>query len=243
MAMADDSTAEQGSGDSGARILVIDNYDSFVYTIVGYLKTLGAQVCVVRNDDDLLHDILNGGAVSSLNDYDGVLISPGPGAPADAGYSEDMIRLCAKAGKPMMGVCLGLQVLAEVYGAKVGHAPHIMHGKTSEMEHDVDGLFEGVPNPLTATRYHSLAVDPQTLPAELVVTARAKDDGTIQGVRHARLPLAAVQFHPESVMSVAGYRIFANWLAMCGDSFAVARSQGLSPKVCAPTGKAAVGTL
>lgn len=308
MATANDSVTEQGSGDSGARILVVDNYDSFVYTIVGYLKTLGAQVRVVRNDDDLLHDILNGasgetqhdaesasnvrrqsdngdagstakdpksgascgkgesasnasqqdsdnsegssskapesGIVSgqghgaSLDDYDGVLISPGPGTPADAGYSEDMIRLCAKAGKPMMGVCLGLQALAEVYGATVGHAPHIMHGKTSEMEHDADGLFEGVPNPLTATRYHSLAVDPRTLPAELVVTARSKDDGTIQAVRHARLPLVAVQFHPESVMSVAGYRIFANWLAMCGDQSAVARSQGLSPKVCAPTASA-----
>ncbi len=138
-----------------AHILVVDNYDSFVYTIVGYLQTLGATVDVVRND------AIDPAAPGVLDGYDGVLISPGPGAPAESGASEDMIRLCAASGVPMFGVCLGLQALAEVYGCTVDHAPTIMHGKTSLVEHIDDEIFEGVANPMTATRYHSLAVEPR----------------------------------------------------------------------------------
>ena len=208
-----------------ARILVVDNYDSFVYTIVGYLKTLGADVTVVRND------AIDADAPGLLDGYDGVLISPGPGAPAESGASEDVIRRCAAQGKPMFGVCLGLQALAEVYGCTVGHAPTIMHGRTSPVEHDGEGVFAGVAMPMTATRYHSLAIDPASMPDELVVTARAMDDGTIQAIRHRDLPLAAVQFHPESVMTQDGYRLFANWLAACGQDDAVGRCAGLQPKV------------
>ena len=139
-----------------ARILVVDNYDSFVYTIVGYLKTLGATVTVVRND------AIDPGEDGVIDEYDGVLISPGPGAPAESGASEGMIRLCAEQSKPMFGVCLGMQALAEVFGATVSHAPTIMHGKTSQVEHIDDEIFDGVANPMTATRYHSLAVEPDS---------------------------------------------------------------------------------
>ncbi len=208
-----------------AHILVIDNYDSFVYTIVGYLKTLGADVDVVRND------AVDAASSSALDGYDGVLISPGPGAPADAGVSEDMIRLCAATRTPMFGVCLGLQALAEVYGATVDHAPTVMHGKTSVVDHVDDAIFAGVAQPMTATRYHSLAVEPDSVPAELEVTAWTDEDHIIQGLRHRELPLYAVQFHPESVLTQDGYRIFANWLALCGQTDAVQRSRGLRPKV------------
>lgn len=210
-----------------ARIVVVDNYDSFVYTIVGYLKTLGATVDVVRNDADAIDP----SDASVLDEYDGVLISPGPGAPADSGASEDVIRLCAKLGKPMFGVCLGLQALAEVFGCTVSHAPTIMHGKTSLVEHIDDEIFAGVANPMTATRYHSLAVEPDTVPDDLVVTAWTKDDHIVQGIKHRSLPMYAVQFHPESVMTQDGYRLLANWLAVCGQTNAVAKSIGLQPKV------------
>jgi para-aminobenzoate synthetase component 2 len=208
-----------------AHILVIDNYDSFVYTIVGYLKTLGATVDVVRNDavDMTGDDVLEG--------YDGVLISPGPGAPADSGISEDMIRLCASTRTPMLGVCLGLQALAEVYGASVAHAPTIMHGKTSLVEHIDDAIFAGVAQPMTATRYHSLAVVPDSIPQELVVTAWTQQDHIVQGLKHRTLPLFSVQFHPESVMTQDGYRLFANWLAICGQRNAVESAHGLQPRV------------
>ncbi|NEG70583.1 anthranilate synthase component II [Bifidobacterium choloepi] len=209
-----------------ARILVIDNYDSFVYTIVGYLKTLGASVDVVRND------ALDPAADGLLDEYDGVLISPGPGAPADSGVSEDVIRRCAAEKKPMFGVCLGMQALAEVYGCTVGHAPTIMHGKTSPVEHVDDEIFAGVANPMTATRYHSLAVEPGSVPDDLEVTAWTADgDRIIQAIRHRELPLYAVQFHPESVMTQDGYRLLANWLAVCGQDNAVEKSRGLQPKL------------
>ena len=210
-----------------AHILVIDNYDSFVYTIVGYLKTLGATVDVVRNDaiDPTKPDI--------LDDYDGVLISPGPGAPADSGVSEDVIRRCAAERKPMFGVCLGLQALAEVFGCTIGHAPTIMHGKTSQVEHIDDEIFHGVANPMTATRYHSLAVEPDSVPDELTVTAWTQDDHTIQGIKHRELPMYAVQFHPESVMTQDGYRLLANWLATCGQTTAIANAKGLQPNIAA----------
>jgi para-aminobenzoate synthetase component 2 len=166
-----------------------------------------------------------------LQAYDGVLISPGPGAPADSGASEGLIQLCAATRTPMFGVCLGLQALAETYGATVDHAPTIMHGKTSIVEHVDDEIFRGVAEPMTATRYHSLAVEPDSVPDDLVVTAWTKDDKIIQGLRHKDLPLYAVQFHPESVMTQDGYRLLANWLAICGQADAVERSKGLQPKV------------
>lgn len=208
-----------------ARILVIDNYDSFVYTIVGYLKTLGAHVDVVRND------AVDQSDATVIDGYDGVLISPGPGAPCDSGASEGMIRLCAETGKPMFGVCLGLQALAEVYGCTVGHAPTIMHGKTSLVEHVDDEIFDGVANPMTATRYHSLAVDPASVPDTLEVTAWTQSDHIVQGLRVKGKPMYAVQFHPESVMTQDGYRLLANWLAVCGQPDAVDRAKGLQPKV------------
>ena len=208
-----------------AHILVVDNYDSFVYTIVGYLRTLGANVDVVRND------AIDPSKPGVIDGYDGVLISPGPGTPSESGASEDMIRLCAATGKPMFGVCLGLQALAEVFGATVDHTPTIMHGKTSQVEHIDDEIFAGVANPMTATRYHSLAIEPDSLPDDLVVTARALDDHTIQGIKHRTLPMYAVQFHPESVMTQDGYRLLANWLAVCGQTNAVEHAKGRQPKI------------
>ena len=203
------------------KILVVDNYDSFVYTIVGYLNQLGADTVVVRND-----------AVPPLSDrgaYDGVLVSPGPGTPSSAGASLQVIRDCAATVTPMLGVCLGHQALGEVYGGVVTHAPELMHGKTSEVEHNGHGVLAGLPSPFTATRYHSLAVVDGTVSEELEVTARA--NGIIMGLQHRTLPLHGVQFHPESVLTQGGHRLLANWLAMCGDDEAVGRSEGLHPLV------------
>ncbi|MEE1295598.1 MAG: aminodeoxychorismate/anthranilate synthase component II [Bifidobacterium sp.] len=217
-----ETAAQSGQG---VRILCVDNYDSFVYTIVGYLKTLGARVDVVRND------AIDPADPHALDGYDGVLISPGPGAPADSGASEEVIRRCAELSLPMFGVCLGMQALAEVYGCTVSHAPTIMHGKTSLVEHVDDEIFAGVANPMVATRYHSLAVEPDSVPDELEVTAWTVDDHIVQAIRHRELPLYAVQFHPESVMTQDGYRLLANWLAICGLDTAVDLSLGLQPKV------------
>jgi para-aminobenzoate synthetase component 2 len=203
------------------RILVIDNYDSFVYTIVGYLNQLGAETVVVRND-----------AVPPLaerGEFDGVLVSPGPGTPAEAGQSIQVIRDCAETGTPMLGVCLGHQALGEVFGGTVTHAPELMHGKTSEIEHHGDGVLADLPVPFTATRYHSLAVVNGTVSDELEVTATAH--GIIMGLQHRTLPLHGVQFHPESVLTEGGHRLLANWLRICGDDEAVARSEGLHPLV------------
>jgi len=203
------------------RILVIDNYDSFVYTIVGYLDQLGAETVVVRND-----------AVPPLEErtgYDGILVSPGPGTPAEAGASMDVIRDCAATGTPMLGVCLGHQALGEVFGGTVTHAPELMHGKTSEVAHDGAGVLAGLPQPFTATRYHSLAVVDGTVSDELEVTATA--NGIIMGLQHRTLPLHGVQFHPESVLTEGGHRLLANWLELCGSPDAVARSEGLHPLV------------
>lgn len=205
----------------GSRILVVDNYDSFVYTIVGYLDQLGAETVVVRNDAVP--------PVAERAGFDGVLISPGPGTPAEAGASIQVIRDCAAAGLPMLGVCLGHQALGEVFGGTVTHAPELMHGKTSRVEHDGQGVFAGMPTPFTATRYHSLAVVDGTTSDELLVTARA--NGIIMGLQHRELPLHGVQFHPESVLTEGGHRLLANWLAVTGDDQAVARSADLRPLV------------
>lgn len=205
------------------RILVIDNYDSFVYTIVGYLRQLGADTVVVRNDQ-----VANAGAIE---DYDGVLVSPGPGTPAQAGAANDVIRECARTGTPMLGICLGLQALAEVYGGVVTHAPELMHGKTSQVLHQGASVLAGLPSPFTATRYHSLAVDADTVDLSVFdVTART-DNGIIMGLKHRDLPLHGVQFHPESVLTEGGHRLLANWLELCGSADAVATSAGLAPRV------------
>lgn len=204
-----------------SRILVVDNYDSFVYTIVGYLDQLGAETVVVRNDAVP--------PVSERGEFDGVLVSPGPGTPAEAGASMQVIRDCAESGTPMLGVCLGHQALGEVFGGTVTHAPELMHGKTSLVSHGGGGVFEGLPTPFTATRYHSLAVVDDTVSADLEVTARA--NGIIMGLQHRNLPLHGVQFHPESVLTEGGHRLLANWLTLTGERDAVARSAGLHPLV------------
>jgi len=204
-----------------AKILVVDNYDSFVYTIVGYLNQLGASTVVVRNDAVP--------PVAERAGFDGVLVSPGPGTPSAAGESMQVIRDCADAGLPMLGVCLGHQALGEVFGGVVTHAPELMHGKTSQVVHTAQGVLAGLPSPFTATRYHSLAVVDGTVSDELEVTARA--NGIIMGLQHRTLPLHGVQFHPESVLTEGGHRLLANWLAVCGDDEAVGRSVGLHPLV------------
>lgn len=202
-------------------ILVVDNYDSFVFTIVGYLQQIGADCEVVRND-----------AISPADgaDFDGVLVSPGPGMPQDAGVSIAMISACAERNQPMLGVCLGHQALGVVFGAAVNRAPELLHGKTSMVYHDGTGVLQGLPSPFIATRYHSLTIDPATLTDDLTPTAHS-DSGVIMAVRHRNLPLEGVQFHPESVLTQGGHRLFANWLQTCGLVNAVSRSEGLSPLV------------
>lgn len=207
----------------GPRILVVDNYDSFVYTIVGYLEQLGADCDVRRNDA-----VAPGDSAA----YDGVVISPGPGTPERAGVSVDLIRACAAEARPLFGVCLGHQALAVAFGATVGRAPELLHGKTSEVSHDGTGVLEGLPSPFTATRYHSLTVEPASLPAELVATGHT-ESGVVMSLRHRELPLHGVQFHPESVLTQGGHRMLANFLRLCGDDGAVGRAEGLSPLVSA----------
>ncbi|PYC87548.1 aminodeoxychorismate/anthranilate synthase component II [Streptomyces tateyamensis] len=209
------------------RILVVDNYDSFVFNLVQYLYQLGATCEVVRNDELTVDQAARRAGGSG---YDGVLLSPGPGTPEEAGICVEMVRHCAAAGLPLFGVCLGLQSIAVAYGAVVGRAPELLHGKTSLVTHEDGGVFAGLPSPLTATRYHSLAVEEPTVPAELRVTART-GSGVIMGLRHRDLPVEGVQFHPESVLTEGGHRMLANWLAECGDTGAVARSAGLAPVI------------
>lgn len=200
------------------RVLVVDNYDSFVFNLVQYLAQLGA-VCDVRRNDE----------VDGIEGYDGVLLSPGPGTPERAGVCVDLIR--SEAGRvPIFGVCLGLQAMGVAFGATVGRAPELLHGKTSEVRHSGAGVLEGIPDPFTATRYHSLAVDPDTVPDEFEVTATT-EGGVIMAMRHRSLPVEGVQFHPESVLTQGGHRMLANWLTMCGDPDAVERSDGLAPIV------------
>jgi para-aminobenzoate synthetase component 2 len=204
------------------RILVIDNYDSFVYNLVQYLQQLGAE-CTVRRNDAITPD-----EVAAL-DPDGILLSPGPGVPGDAGVSEDLVRWAA-GRTPLLGVCLGHQAIAEVYGGTVDRAEELLHGRTSQVRHDGQGLFAGLPREITATRYHSLAVVDGTLPDEVEVTART-DGGVIMGLRHRRYAIEGVQFHPESVLTQGGHRLLANWLASCGDPSAVDRVPPLEAEV------------
>jgi para-aminobenzoate synthetase component 2 len=204
-----------------ARVLVVDNYDSFVFNLVQYLAQLGAECTVVRNDEVRLAD---------ADGYDGVLLSPGPGTPENAGACVELVGHCEQRGVPLLGVCLGHQAIAVAHGAVVGRAPELLHGKTSAVEHDGSGVLAGLPSPFTATRYHSLAVEPGTLPGELVVTGRTAS-GVIMALRHRDLPVDGVQFHPESVLTEGGHRMLANWLERCGDPGAVERSTGLAPVV------------
>ena len=190
------------------RILVIDNYDSFVYNLVQYLAQLDAKVVVRRND------AVEPSELDSL-DVAGVLISPGPRLPQHAGNSMAMVSACAERRLPLFGVCLGHQAIGAVFGAPIVRAPELLHGKTSEVQHDGTGVLAGMPNPFTATRYHSLVVEESTLPPELVVNGRTAS-GVVMAMRHVDLPIDGVQFHPESVLTQAGHRMVANWLHRCG---------------------------
>ena len=187
-----------------AKVLVIDSYDSFVYNLVQYLGELGAQPDVVRNDQFTVAEALD-------RSPDLMLLSPGPGRPEDAGIICDAITAFAERGIPVFGVCLGHQAIGHVFGAAVVRAPRLMHGKTSPIEHDGAGVFAGLPSPLTATRYHSLVIDPATMPECLEVTAQTAD-GIVMGVRHRTLPVEGVQFHPESILTLAGHDLLANFL-------------------------------
>ena len=188
------------------RILVIDNYDSFTYNLVQSLGGLGAELAVFRNDRTCLKEVQE-------VDPAGIVISPGPGAPCDAGLSEHIIREFAPR-LPVLGVCLGHQCIGEVYGGRVGRAPCVMHGKTSLIAHDGRGLFAGLPSPMRAARYHSLAILEEGFPSCLEVSARS-GDGLIMGVRHREFPLEGIQFHPESFMTPEGPELLANFLEAC----------------------------
>ncbi|OII39893.1 anthranilate synthase component II [Curtobacterium sp. MMLR14_014] len=207
------------------RILVVDNYDSFVYTLNGYVQQLGAETDVVRNDAFPKSEIAD-----RIAEYDGVLLSPGPGTPAAAGVSIPTVHAAIAAETPLLGVCLGHQAIAEALGATVTHAEELMHGKTSEVDHDDSALFAGVPHPFTATRYHSLAIVDGTVPDELTVTART-EGGVIMGVQHRAHPVFGVQFHPESVLTEGGYRMVGNWLETTGLSGAAERAADLGPLI------------
>ena len=188
-------------------LLLIDNYDSFTYNLFQYLGELGAQVEVVRNDAEPLGALL-GRAV------DGLVISPGPGRPAAAGVSMAAVRAFGERGTPVLGVCLGHQAIGEAFGGRIVSARRLMHGKTSQIEHQAKGVFVGLPSPLEATRYHSLVIEPATCPPVLEVTARS-EEGEIMGVRHRELPIEGVQFHPESILTREGKRLLANFVARC----------------------------
>ncbi len=210
---------------STTKILVVDNYDSFVYTLVGYLQELGAETTVVRNDDVTLAE-----ATEMAEARDGVLISPGPGTPAGAGVSIDLIRWCGDHDKAMLGVCLGHQALAEAYGGTVTHAPELMHGKTSSVMHHGSNVFAGLPSPLTATRYHSLAAVRESIPEVLEITAETAT-GVVMGLAHRTAPLCGVQFHPESVLTEGGYQMLGNWLESLGMAGAAKKASRLSPLI------------
>jgi para-aminobenzoate synthetase component 2 len=203
------------------RILVVDNYDSFVFNLVQYLGQLGADTVVVRND-----------AVSGkdVEGYDGVLLSPGPGIPEKAGASVELVGECEDRGIPLLGVCLGHQAIGVAHGATVSRAPELLHGKTSEVEHEHAGVLHQLPSPFAATRYHSLAVEEDTLPHELQVTGRTAG-GVVMAMRHRDKPVEGVQFHPESVLTQGGHLLLASWLHQCGDRDALGLAPALSARV------------
>jgi len=203
------------------KILVIDNYDSFVFNLVQYLQQLGAECTVVRNDAI---------SVEEASAYDGVLISPGPGTPERAGISVEMIKFCAEKSIPLFGVCLGHQAIGVAFGATVSRAPELLHGKTSLVFHKQQGVLDDLPSPFTATRYHSLCVEKESVPEVLEITS-ATDSGVIMSMQHKTLPIQGVQFHPESVLTEHGHLMLANWLELCGDKNAQAKAAGLSPVI------------
>jgi para-aminobenzoate synthetase component 2 len=190
------------------KILVVDNYDSFVFNLVQYLQQLGAEVVVKRNDE------VN---AESINVFDGVLLSPGPGTPEEAGACIEIVNAAIDKQKPLLGVCLGHQAIGAALGGKVSRAPELLHGKTSQVQHKNDGVFKDLKSPFRATRYHSLAIETESVPAELVVTATT-EEGVIMGVKHKYAPIEGVQFHPESVLTEGGHHLLANWLADVGDT-------------------------
>jgi para-aminobenzoate synthetase component 2 len=206
-----------------SRIFILDNYDSFVYTLAGYVRQLGADVVVERNDAFAEEDI-----PARLDAFDGILISPGPGNPGEAGLSIPIVRYALAAHKPLLGVCLGHQAIAEAMGGIVTHAEELMHGKTSDVNHANSPLFDGVPSPFRATRYHSLAVVDGTIPDELRVTART-EGGVIMAVEHVSEPVWGVQYHPESVLTQSGYTMIGNWLELTGMVGVSALARTLSP--------------
>lgn len=202
-------------------ILVIDNYDSFVFNLVQYLQQLGASCTVVRNDEI---------TADQASKYDGVLISPGPGTPERAGVSIEMIKYCAEHSIPLFGVCLGHQAIGVAFGATVSRAPELLHGKTSLVYHNQEGVLNDVPSPFTATRYHSLCIEKDSVPDVLEITGSTESD-LVMSIQHKTLPIQGVQFHPESVLTEHGHQMLANWLVMCGDISAREKAVGLSPIV------------
>jgi para-aminobenzoate synthetase component 2 len=188
---------------------------------VQYLAQLGAECTVVRNDEVEANEAKN---------YDGVLISPGPGTPERAGISIAMIKYCAEKNIPLFGVCLGHQAIGVAFGATVSRAPELLHGKTSQVNHQGGGVLVDLPSPFTATRYHSLAVERDTVPPEIEITG-STDSGIVMSMRHTKFPIEGVQFHPESVLTEHGHQMLANWLTQCGDKNAQSKAVGLSPVV------------
>ncbi|MBC7303371.1 MAG: aminodeoxychorismate/anthranilate synthase component II [Nocardia sp.] len=215
------------------RVLVVDNYDSFVFNLVQYLGQLGADVVVWRNDDPRLDDL---DTLLTVGDeagaFDGVLVSPGPGSPDRAGASIPLVHAAAEHSMPLLGVCLGHQAIGEAFGGTVDRAPELLHGKTSEVFHLGSGVLAGLPDPFTATRYHSLTVLPETVPEELVVVGHT-ESGIVMAVRHRTLPIHGVQFHPESVLTQGGHRMLANWLEVCGERPSEALVSALEAEVAA----------
>jgi para-aminobenzoate synthetase component 2 len=204
------------------RVVVVDNRDSFVHTLAGYLRDLGAETTMVDADDPALP-----GRV--VREADGILISPGPGHPDDAGHSVEVVHAALDTGTPLLGVCLGHQAIATAFGARVGHAPELLHGITSVIRHEGAGVLRDLPDGFIATRYHSLAVDAVTLPAAIEVIART-DDGVVMGLRHREAPIEGVQFHPESILTEGGHRLLGRWLQDAGLPGAVERGAALQPR-------------
>ena len=207
------------------RILVLDNYDSFVYTLNGYLQQLGAETEVMRNDS-----VTEAELPELLSRFDAVLISPGPGTPGEAGLSIPTVKYALQTDYPVFGVCLGHQAIAEAMGATVKSAPELMHGKVSKVNHAGSEIFKGLPQGFSATRYHSLAVVQDTVPEELQITGKT-ESGVIMSLQHKSKPIYGVQFHPESVLTEGGYQMLANWLATLGHTEALEKAKHLSPRL------------